>query len=90
MLDRIQNQIRNQNPQLQQKSNLFEYYVSLEQPEKQRKLVNWWETMIETAIRKSGEISLSPADLEIIFTIHGLKPVPLEKVLEFLEKTGKI
>lgn len=46
--------------------------------------------MLETAIKKSGSISLSPYDLEIIFTINGLKPVPLEKVLEFLQKNRKI
>ena len=46
--------------------------------------------MIETAIRKSGSISLSPYDLEIIFTVNGLKPVPLEKVLEYLYRSKKI
>lgn len=46
--------------------------------------------MIEAAIRKSGDISLSPADLEVIFSLHGLKPVPLEKILEYLTETNRI
>lgn len=44
-------------------------------------MANWWEEMIDLAIRKSGQIYLTPSDLEIIFTINGLKPIPLEKIL---------
>jgi hypothetical protein len=40
--------------------------------------------MIDIAVRGSDEMYLSVADLEIIFNLHGLKPVPLQKVLEHL------
>ena len=53
-------------------------------------MANWWEEMIDLAIRKSGQIYLTPSDLEIIFTINGLKPIPLEKILQYLASNGKI
>jgi hypothetical protein len=30
---------------------------------------------------------MSPSDLELVFTIHGLKPVPLKTVLGLISQT---
>lgn len=40
--------------------------------------------MVEAAIKISNQVYISPSDLEVIFTIHGLKPVPLLPVLRIL------
>jgi hypothetical protein len=40
--------------------------------------------MIDDAVRGSDEVYLTLADLQIIFSLHGLKPIPLQKVLENL------
>lgn len=43
--------------------------------------------MIESAIRCSQEVFISPSELELVFTLHGLKPVPLFAVLELVART---
>ena len=45
--------------------------------------------MIDAAIRHSKAVFISPSDLELIFTLHGLKPVPLATVLGLLTKSDK-
>lgn len=44
--------------------------------------------MIECAIRESQQLYLSPSELEVVFTLHGLKPLPLCPVLAILARGG--
>lgn len=53
-------------------------------------MVDWWDQKIEAAIRESSEIFLTPSDLEVIFSIDGLKPVPLSAMLSHLTKSNKL
>lgn len=84
MLQRVQASLLSDFEELRQKRSILNYYVSLDFPAKQKKTINWWSMMIEEAIRRSKEAYLSPSELETIFTLHGLKPLPLPQILNLL------
>lgn len=36
------------------------------------------------------DVYVSPLNLKIIFTMHGLKPTPLEALLKYYEENGEV
>lgn len=54
MAYQVRVKLMNQFDDLREKKKILPYYVSLDFPEKQRKLVVWWGNMIEAAIRFSN------------------------------------
>ena len=63
MINKIQHNLQSVFPEFQSQKALIDYYVSFEFPDKQRKMISWWEAVIEETIRCSNELSLSISDL---------------------------
>ena len=53
-------------------------------------MIGWWEKVIDFAIMKSGKVYLTYQELQQYFTIYGLKPTPLNNMLNFLKDSGSL
>ena len=51
-------------------------------------MLHWWQELIQNIIRKKNQIYINYKDLEIITTIHNMKPSPLKAILRELKKQG--
>lgn len=63
MIYKVQEGLNRSFPEFKEQKMLIDYYVSFEFPDKQRKMVAWWEAVIIEALKISGQLYLSPAQL---------------------------
>jgi hypothetical protein len=63
---------------------LIDYFVSFDFPEKQKKMVYWWQRVIEFIMEYHQKVYINYQDLVNYVSFYNLKPTPLKAVIDYL------
>lgn len=77
-------------PKFQSKSSIVEYYCNYDIPRKQSNLLKFWTDVLKFVNAYSGTLVLSQVELNDIFEVYGLKPLPIKNILKALGEDNQV
>jgi hypothetical protein len=86
----VQDDLKSAFPEFGSKSQLINYYVSFDFPEKQMKMVSWWQRVIEFVIEHENKAYIGYQELTAYLSVYNLKPTPLPAILNYLARKEQL
>jgi hypothetical protein len=80
----VQEALKGTFPEFGSKAQLINYYVSFDFPEKQMKMVGWWQRVIDFLIEHEHQVYITYQQLAAYLSVYNLKPTPLPAILNHL------